>query len=548
MIESIVPDENPLFSLVKDTLKKQKQALVFVNTRNSAEKQAEDISKEIADTNKDLENLSEKILNVLSKPTKQCTRLSKCVKKGIAFHHSGLAPQQKHIIEDNFKKGMIKIICCTPTLAAGLDLPAFRTILKDLKRYTSRGLRYIPVLEYLQMAGRAGRPNYDSYGESIIISKTGSEKEKLWDKFILGDPEDIYSKLAVEPVLRTYILSLIASGYVYSEKQIIDFFSKTFWAHQYKDMFKLKEIILKMLGLLEEFDFIRSEEQKENQDTKNETYKKRHQNSTSDFNSAESLLDIAKKDKDKEENFDYKYEATLLGKRVAELYIDPLTAYQMISNLKTAKKQEIKPISLMHMISYTLEMRPLLKVRAREYDDYEKQLLEYEDQLLEKQPEIYDPEHDDFINAFKTALFFKDWSDESDEEYLLEKYTIRPGEIKAKLDTADWLLYASQELTRILKMHELLKEITKLRFRLKHGVKEELIPLLKLQGIGRVRARRLFNNNIKDIKDVKKADILTIIQLLGKKTALSIKEQVGQKIKEIPKGTRKGQTSINKFK
>ena len=136
---------------------------------------------------------------------------------------------------------------------------------------------------------------------------------------------------------------------------------------------------------------------------------------------------------------------------------------------------------------------------------------------------------------------------EKDEEYLLETYNIRPGETRVKLQIANWLLYASEELTRMSKQKDIIKEIIKIRLRLKHGAKEELLQLLRLKDIGRVRARRLFNTGIKDIRAIKKVKITTLIQLLGQKTALSIKEQVGQKVRIIPKRTRKGQTSLGKY-
>ena len=98
----------------------------------------------------------------------------------------------------------------------GVDLPAFRAIIKDLRRYGQRGLNWIPVLDYMQMSGRAGRPNYDKEGQAIAIALTKGEKEKIEERYLKGSPEDIYSKLAVEPVLRTYVLSLISSGFVTS--------------------------------------------------------------------------------------------------------------------------------------------------------------------------------------------------------------------------------------------------------------------------------------------------------------------------------------------
>ena len=502
--------------LVLDTLKQGKQALVFANTKRSAEKTAEDISKKIKDSSEELKKLSDEILHILSHPTKQCQRLSKIIEKGVAFHHAGLTHKQKELIEDNFRKGTIKIIACTPTLAYGLDLPAFRAIMKNLRRYGHRGLQWIPTLEYLQMAGRAGRPKFDKVGEAIAIAETEDARKEILERYVKGEAEDIFSKLAVEPVLRTYVLSLIATGFVKTEEEIIKFFSKTFWAYQYQDMSKLSAIIRRMLGLLEEYKFIISNQDQE------------------EFQSADEM-------------FNYKYRATAIGKRVAELYIDPLTANFIIKSAERAEKTKINEFSFLQVISHTLEIRPLLRVKVKEYDIVQEETMKQEEFLLEKEPPMYDPDYDDYLYSIKTAMFFRDWINEKDEEYLLETYSVRPGEIRVKLNLADWLLYCTEELVRMLEQKDLIKDVIKLRIRLKHGAKEELLPLLKLKGIGRVRARKLFKAGIKDIKTVKKASPTDLVQLVGTKVALSIKEQVGQKITEIPKGRRKGQTSITKF-
>ena len=508
--------DNPALNIALDTIKIGKQALVFANTKRSAEKAAEDVSKKVKTESKELVELSEKVLHSLTRATKQCERLSRCIQRGIAFHHAGLTAKQKELIEDNFRKGLIKVICCTPTLAMGIDLPAFRTILKDLRRYGHRGLSYIPVLEYLQMAGRAGRPKFDKYGEAIIVAGTETDKKKLKEMYIDGEPEDIYSKLAVEPVLRTYVLSLIASNFVNTKKEIFDFFSKTFWAFQFADTYELHQIVEKMLQLLEGWGFLKS--------------------SKEDFVSAGEVEDE-------------KYRATLLGKRVAELYIDPLTAHDFIECLRKALNKKVPVFSFLHMISSSLELRPLLRVKVKEYDKIQEELVKYDTSLLVKEPNLYDPAYEDFLNSIKTALFFNEWIGEKDEEYLLENFDIRPGEIRVKLNIADWLLYTSEELARILKMQPLLKELIKVRIRVKNGVKEELIPLLKLQQIGRARARRLHFNKIRTIGDVRDADLMKLVQILGKSVALNVKKQVGQDFDraKVPSGKRKGQLSLDKY-
>ena len=503
--------ESAVLNIALDTIKIGKQALVFVNTKKSAEKTAEEISKKIKSDSEILFNLAADALNALSKPTKQCERLAFCLKKGIAFHHAGLTYKQKEIIESNFRNGAIKIICCTPTLAYGVDLPAFRAIIKDLKRYTIHGLSWIPVLDYMQMSGRAGRPNYDSEGQAISIALTNSEKEKIEERYVNGKPEEIYSKLAVEPVLRTYVLSLISSEFTSTKKELFEFFDKTFYAHQFKDLRRLHATISKVIELLEDWEFIIA--------------------SGDDFANANELRDD-------------KLKPTLVGKRVAELYIDPLTAYFIITCLRNASDKKVEAFSFLQMVSHTLEIRPMLRVGIREHDKIQESMLEFSNFLLESEPSMYEPEYEDFLNSIKTALMFYQWVNEQDEDFLLEEYNVRPGELRTKIDLADWLLYSSEEICKMMHYQSLIKEIVKLRLRLKYGVKEELLPLVRLENIGRVRARILFRNRIRDIKDLRNTDLSTLSQLLGEKTALGIKKQLGQERMEVPENKRKGQISL----
>ncbi len=479
--------------LALDTLKIGKQALVFVATKSSAERCAELIAQR---ANKPCPSeLAEKALSALPRPTSQCERLAKCLRKGIAFHHAGLHPKQKELIEDNFRSGNIGIICCTTTMAAGVDLPAFRSIIRDLKRYTARGMEFIPVLEYHQAAGRAGRPGMEEFGEAIAIAKTEGQADEIIEMFIKGKPENIYSKLAVEPVLRTYLLSLIATGLCRTEEQLLAFFSKTFWAKQYEDMAALNGTILRILSMLEGWGFITG--------AADEGFV-----SASDLNSK-------------------KLRATLQGKRVAELYLDPLTAHELVEGIKKLGSKATE-LSFVQLICSTLEMRPLLRVRQREYDAYQEFIGEHAEELVVEEPSYFDSSYEDFINSVKTSMMLMEWMDETDEEELMEKFGIRPGETRYKLEIGDWLFYSMKELATILNLKAHNAQIERLRTRLKYGVKDELIPLLRLKGIGRVRARRLFTNRIKDIGDIKRVSLSELTYILGEKTAKGIKAQVGE--------------------
>ena len=196
------------------------------------------------------------------------------------------------------------------------------------------------------------------------------------------------------------------------------------------------------------------------------------------------------------------------------------------------------------MVSHTLEIRPLLRVGLREHDKVQEAMLEFSDFILEEEPSMYEPEYEDFLNSIKTALMLNNWISEQDEEFLLEEYNTRPGELRGKVDIADWLLYSAEELAKMLHYQSIIKEIIKLRLRLKYGVKEELLPLVRLENIGRARARILFRNRIKDIKGLKETDLSTLAQLIGEKTAISVKKQLGQEHFEVPENKRKGQISL----
>lgn len=479
-------------AILENTLNLKKQVLFFVSTRKSAEILAENlckIAKQNLGRNEEfyLEKLSSEIENILEIPTRQCKKLAKCIQNGVAFHHAGLLSKQKRLIEENFRSGFIKVIVATPTLALGVNLPAFRVVVRDAKRYyPGIGASYIPVLEYKQFIGRAGRPQYDEFGEAILVARSEEDAQDLTDRFIMGEPERITSKLAVEPILRMHTLALVASDFCRSEKSLLEFFSKTFYAFQYGDLALVEEKIIEILELLEEWKFIT--------------------------------------------NRNGKISATTLGKRVSELYIDPLTAHEFIESLKAAKKRKVEPFSFLQTTCKAIESRPLLSVRSTEFQDINDLLAKRENLLLQKIPEEYDLEYEEFLKSFKTALMFDYWLNEASEDEILVKYKVAPGELRSRLEVIDWLIYSLGELALLLGYKEILKEIRKTRIRLRYGIKEELIPLVKLEQVGRVRARKLFSSNIKTIESLRKISLDNLSKIVGPKVALIIKNQLTGKV------------------
>ena len=413
--------------------------------------------------------------------------------------------------------------------SAGLDLPAFRAIIRDTKRFGARGMTSIPVLEYEQMSGRAGRPGKEEYGEAIIIAGKEQDVPKHFAQYINGEIEDIYSKLAVEPVLRTYILSLVATGIINTRKELMDFFDKTFYAKQFGDLYKLHASLDKMSIALQEWGFL-EDEQSEEQKQEKKAKKK---------NLFVNAVDLLKEEKKQE-----KLEATILGKRVSEIYLDPLTANQILEGLSKImskpkdKTDHEQTFNIVHLLTCSLELRPLIRTKVKNAKEIEAKKEEIE--LLFNEEEYYSKYQDNFDDSIKTTLFLLDWMSEYGEEKLLEKYDIRPGEINAKLQRMNWLLYSAEEIARINQYQPIIKILKHIKERIKYGVKSELLTLLRFKGIGRTRARKLFRAGIKTIQDVKKTNIETLASIVGPKLAKSLHEETGIRVEQEPTNKEKG--------
>ena len=146
-----------------------------------------------------------------------------------------LSRQERTIVEEGFRKGLIKSISSTPTLAAGLNLPARRVIIRDYQRFAAgEGMQPIPVSEYHQMAGRAGRPQLDPYGEAVLIAKDKAQVEELFEWYIEAPPEEVHSKIAEPTALYTHILSLVASGFAKNRHELTMFMNRTFYVHEHR--------------------------------------------------------------------------------------------------------------------------------------------------------------------------------------------------------------------------------------------------------------------------------------------------------------------------
>ena len=151
-------------------------ALFFVFSRKETERYADQLKDTLLDTTEQASvkhiisfHLHPFITTLEHLP--QYNQLLPLLSRGIAFHHSGLLPLLKEIVEILFARGFIKVLFCTETFAVGLNMPARTVVFLDLKKpgNTGQGFRPLRSDEYIQMAGRAGRRGKDTQGTVIYL-------------------------------------------------------------------------------------------------------------------------------------------------------------------------------------------------------------------------------------------------------------------------------------------------------------------------------------------------------------------------------------------
>lgn len=485
----VEPDGEEIWGLVKQAILDGGQSLIFVNSRRSTEALAVKYSKKMSElAGRTLSQADEILLEGDAESTATGRKLSSCVKCGIAFHNAGLTYRQRKYVEDNFRNGQIKCIVATPTLAAGINLPARRVIVRDTTRYeTNYGNSPISVMEIKQMCGRAGRPGYDPYGEAVLVAKSETDKEHLMEDYVEHDTERLTSKLFNEKILRSHVLGLLATGDADSRDSIIDFLKETFFG-----------TVSQLFGIESVVDGI--------------------------------VRSLVEEDMAKENGEDIRI--TSFGKRVSDLYIDPASA-SILREAVTKIDDDTENLPILLAAAMTPDVLGMYPKKA-DTDRLNAAGDEVWDHMLVDPEDIEDYDEEYFNSDLKVALLINDWIEETDEDTLTDTMGIGPGDIRSKIDMMDWIIYAMSEIAYMFNPSAI-KKIRPLMTRVRYGVKEELIDLVAFRGVGRNRARILFNHGIRSRSDIAAIDEseLANIPKIGSVLASKMKDQAGGRMEVV---------------
>lgn len=475
-----------IVKVVEKALEDKSQALSFVSTRRFTESLATYVAKKInkkinVEQRKRFKEVSEKLLEVPKKkgslPTTTCLKLAEAAEMGVAFHHAGLFNEQKEIIEDEFRKGNILMITATPSLMYGVNLPSKTVVIRDHTRWTNNGPQPIPVFDYEQMSGRAGRPQYDDVGYSYLIAKTMDEAINLEEYYVEGEIEKTNSKLIDnKDAIYRQIIAQIASSLSKNLDELTEFFGKTLYGYQMKNnpsMSLFAEDSLKYeleigLNFLLQNGIIRA--------------------------TPEGL------------------KTTEFGNLIARSNYTVETAVKIKEYVSGI--DEINAEEFIYALSQTPDL-PLISFKGRKSKD----------PVHEKLSEcgLFAV---DIGNPEATTVSLIEWIDERNEYEIENKYNVYSASTRRAAYEASRLVKFAKSTSEVLGNYSNLKEFDILSARLYYGVKTDIIPLVVgVKRLGRKRARnlvRIFGNDLSGVSEKELQRVEGIGPKLAEKISLFV--------------------------
>ena len=406
-------------ALVADAVDDGGQCLAFVRSRREAESLAARLAEEPALRERYGEGANDdppgpRLAAAVRDRggTETGRRLATAVGAGVGFHHAGLASDHRALVESAYRDRDLGVICATPTLAAGVNVPARRVVVRDLERYTGEEMTPLPALEVHQMCGRAGRPHLDPYGEAVLVAAEG-DADAARERYVDAGPEAVESQLTEREALRTHVLSVVAAGFADSKRGVLDLLDATFFAFQSPevDLSGLVDAVaaeLSGMGLLTV-------------------------GGAADDDAGAGAL-----------------AATDLGATVSRQYVRPETGARLVAAIRAIESMpasDVTPLTALGAVCATPDARGTYlgnRERAAIYRYATRHATEFT---------TAPDEADDFeswLCAVKLARILLEWTEGADPEALVDQYRIGPGDLESHVERTAWLLGAADALADTL--------------------------------------------------------------------------------------------------
>ncbi|KAI3822055.1 hypothetical protein L1987_09636 [Smallanthus sonchifolius] len=214
-------DPDNIIELCNEVVQEGHSVLIFCSSRKGCESTAKHVAKYLKSFSVNINGENEypdivSAIDALQKsPAGLDPVLAETLPSGVAYHHAGLTVEEREIVENCYRKGLVRVLSATSTLAAGVNLPARRVIFRQPRI----GRDFLDGTRYRQMSGRAGRTGIDTKGESVLICK--AEELKRIVALISDSCPPLHSCLSEDKNGMTHaILEVVAGGIVQTANDI----------------------------------------------------------------------------------------------------------------------------------------------------------------------------------------------------------------------------------------------------------------------------------------------------------------------------------------
>ncbi|NWH62847.1 HELQ Helicase, partial [Geococcyx californianus] len=487
-------DPDHIIALVTEVIPKY-SCLIFCPTKKNCENVASMVCRYLnkqfrAHREKEKQDLIKNLKNIGNGSV--CPVLKQTIPFGVAYHHSGLTNDERKSIEEAYSAGVLCLLACTATLAAGVNLPARRVILRA--PYVASD--FLKKNQYKQMIGRAGRAGIDNAGESILIAQ---EKDKHLVQDLVHSPlEDCYSNLLLELAkgMQSLLLSLVGLKIAVTYEEIDNFMHGTLLGVQQQLLSKeksLSEIIKDGLENLIEKGLLKGRTSEEDHNSKckltvtplgKATYK-----GSIDLAYCNLLYRELKKG----------LEGLILESNLHLLYLT--TPYDMTSNCSP---------------DWMIYLRQFNQLSAAEQKVAD--IVGVPESFITKKASgqaIRKNVDSAVVNRLYLSFVLYTLLKETNVWSVSEKFNMSRGYVQNLLNSAasfaSCVLHFCEELEEFWVYKALLTELTK---QLTYCVKTELIPLMEVAGVLEARAKQLYNAGYKTLAHLANANPETLVKMI----------------------------------
>ncbi|NWQ78366.1 HELQ Helicase, partial [Columbina picui] len=487
-------DPDHIIALVTEVIPKY-SCLIFCPTKKNCENVASMVCKYLqkefrAHREKEKQDLIKDLKNIGNGSV--CPVLKQTIPFGVAYHHSGLTNDERKSIEEAYSAGVLCLLACTATLAAGVNLPARRVILRA--PYVASD--FLKKNQYKQMIGRAGRAGIDEAGESILIVQ---EKDRHLVQDLVSSPlENCYSNLLLELTkgMQSLLLSLVGLKIAVTHEEVNNFMCSTLLGVQQQLLSKeksLSEIVKDGLENLIEKGLLKGRISEKDHNSKctlavtplgKATYK-----GSIDLAYCNLLYRELKKG----------LEGLILESNLHLLYL--ATPYDMTSNCSP---------------DWMIYLRQFNQLSATEQTVAD--IVGVPESFIIKKASgqaIRKNANSAVVNRLYLTFVLYALLKETNVWSVSEKFNMSRGYVQNLLSSAasfaSCVLHFCEELEEFWVYKALLTELTK---QLTYCVKAELIPLMEVAGVLEARAKQLYNAGYKTLAHLANANPETLVKVI----------------------------------